>query len=72
MTNDPFLELRLDASPTEPAPDFRAALRERVACALESSKGEPMAIMSEPTIPSRLNTMTPYLCCSEARAAIAW
>ena len=72
MTNDPFLELRLDASPTEPDPDFRAVLRDRVARALESTQGEPMSIMSEPTIPSRPNTMTPYLCCSDARAAIAW
>ena len=31
-----------------------------------------MVSMSEPTIPSRLKTMTPYLCCTDARSAIAW
>ena len=72
MTNDPFLELRLDSSPTDPDPDFRVALRERVARALEPTKGATMVSTSESTIPSRLNTMTPYLCCTDARAAIAW
>lgn len=72
MTTDPFRDLRLPPQPLEPRAEFRAALRDRMTRALtDPDGGTPMAA---PTVaaPTRLATITPYLCCANAREAIRW
>lgn len=73
MTTDPFLGLRMQDVPTEPAPGFRARLRGELSEALD--EGEPMTTTSTTTgthVPARLHAITPYLCCRDARRAIDW
>jgi PhnB protein len=67
VTNDPFLELRIRDDAVDPDPTFRQSLRARLADALDAT---PEVSMSH--IPSRLATITPYLCCANAHDAIGW
>jgi uncharacterized glyoxalase superfamily protein PhnB len=69
MTRDPFLDLRLDPEPVDPDPAFRARLRARLEDALTDPFGDQM---STTAVVTRKHTMTPYLCCRDARAAMDW
>ncbi|MBM3674008.1 MAG: hypothetical protein FJW88_03475 [Actinobacteria bacterium] len=72
MTTDPFRDLRLPPEPLEPRAEFRAALRERMARALiDPDGGTPMAATNL-SATTRVATITPYLCCANAREAIHW
>lgn len=72
MTTDPFLALRSTDDPTEPDRAFRARLRGELAAALER-EGDHMTTTTATTFtPPRLHTITPYLCCRDARRAIDW
>jgi len=67
MTTDPFRSLRLDPEAVDPDPDFRNRLRAELERALD--RGETMTTTF---MPARLHTITPYLCCRDAHAAIDW
>lgn len=70
MTTDPLLVLRLDGATVEPDPAFRTRLREQLVRALEPDPGG--AAMTTTPVPTRLQVLTPYLCCREAMRAIDW
>ena len=67
MTTDPFLELRSRDDALDPDPNFRRDLRARLAAALDDTEETTMSF-----IPARLSTITPYLTCRDADAAIGW
>ncbi len=79
MTTDPFESLAEPPVPLAPRPTFAADLRRRVVTALgftppdnqRPAKGAPVLEVREYT-PARLHSLTPYLSCLDAAAAIAW
>lgn len=83
---DPFEDLHAPVAPLAPSPTFAARLRRRLATALDpeppdvrtpnpAEPGGTMPTTTSPSrahVPSRLHTITPYLCCRDARRAINW
>jgi uncharacterized glyoxalase superfamily protein PhnB len=72
---DPFESLAEPPVPLAPRPEFAARLRARVVDALgltpKPPEGAPVPEVREYT-PARLHSITPYLSCKDAAAAIAW
>lgn len=72
MTTDPFETLREPIAPVAPRSSFTNELRRRIASQLGlAPKETPVPEVREYT-PARLHSMTPYLSCLDAHAAIEW
>jgi uncharacterized glyoxalase superfamily protein PhnB len=72
MTSDPFEVLREPIAPVAPRHSFVVELRRRIADQLGVTPKEvPVPEVREYT-PARLHSMTPYLSCLDAAAAIEW
>jgi uncharacterized glyoxalase superfamily protein PhnB len=72
MTTDPFDALREPIAPIAPRRSFANDLRRRVADALGVRAGEGHTKEIREYTPARLHSITPYLSCLDAAAAIEW
>jgi uncharacterized glyoxalase superfamily protein PhnB len=71
MPADPFDSLRETLVPLAPRPPFTADLRRRIAAVVAPDLDAHVLEIREYT-PARLHSITPYLACRDAAAAIAW
>jgi uncharacterized glyoxalase superfamily protein PhnB len=70
---DPMDALRQPLTPVAPRPAFTADLRLRIEAELGPVPPTPTGgTMSDTTIPTRVQTVTPYLCARDAAAAIRY
>jgi len=72
LTTDPFEALREPHAPIAPRRSFVADLRRRLAAELGIERGPNEIKEIREYTPARLHSMTPYLSCLDAAAAIEW
>jgi uncharacterized glyoxalase superfamily protein PhnB len=72
MATDPFESLREPLTPVAPRPSFAADLKRRLAQALGVSATRDTVLEIREYTPARLHSLTPYLSCLDAAAAIEW
>jgi uncharacterized glyoxalase superfamily protein PhnB len=72
MASDPFEMLREPIAPVAPRHSFTAELKRRVADQLGITPVRKPQLEVREYTPARLHSMTPYLSCLDAAAAIEW